>query len=168
MAKLTRSRYIVYIDASFGTGTANWYKVGKSLSSLDVELSPDVSTEKNIWDEVYATDNGYTPQTSVDPYYADPDDDIYEKILDIAMNRKVGDECRTKILEVVIDDESESTYKAWQEDILVKPTKVGGDTSGVAIPFDVYFDGNRQDGTVKYTDGTYKNGKPTFTATNAA
>lgn len=164
MAKLTRGRYIVYIDASFGDGEEKWYKVGKSLSSLDVELNPDVSTERNIWDETYATDNGYTPQTSVDPYYADPDDEIYEKILDIAMNRKTDGDCRTKIMEAVISDDTADTHKAWVEDILVKPTKTGGETAGFSIPFDVYFDGNRQEGTVTYTGGTYKNGTPKFTA----
>lgn len=164
MAKLTRGKYIVYIDASFGGETANWFKVGKSLSSLSVELNPDVATERNIFDEVYATDNGYTPQTSVDPYYTNPDDAIYAKIRDIAMNRLTGDDCRTKIMEVIIEDEKQPTYSAWTEDVLVKPTSTGGDTAGFSIPFDVYFDGNREEGTVTYSNGTYKNGIPTFTS----
>lgn len=168
LAKLTRGKYIVYLDTSFGTGTSSWYKIGKSLSSLDVELNPDVSTERNIFDETYATDNGYTPQTTVEPYYADPDDSIYEKILDIAMNRKVGDDCRTKIMEVVIDNETGSSFNAWTEDVLVKPTKTGGDTAGFSIPYDIYFDGGRQSGKVSYSDGTYKNGTPTFTPSTAA
>ena len=164
MAKLTRGRYIVYIDASFGGEAANWFKVGKSLSSLAVELNPDVSTERNIFDEVYATDNGYTPQTSVDPYYANPDDAIYAKIRNIAMNRLTGDECRTKIMEVIIESDEASSHSAWTEDVLVKPTSTGGDTAGFSIPFDVYFDGNREEGTVAYSNGTYKNGTPTFTS----
>ena len=162
MAKLTRGRYIVYIDASFGNGEPQWFKVGKSLSSLAVELNPDVSTERNIFDEVYATDNGYTPQTSVDPYYANPDDEIYEKLRNIAMNRLTGDDCRTKIMEVIVDDDEGETHSAWTEDILVKPTSTGGDTAGFAIPFDVYFDGGRQEGTVSYTGGNYMTGTPTF------
>lgn len=171
MAKLTRGRYIIYIDASFGGGTAQWFKVGKSLSSLTVDLSPDVTTEKNIFDEVYSVDNGYSPQTSVDPYHADPDDAIYDKLKDIAMNRLKGDACKTKILEVLVDDEgtgSTATYSAWQEDVIVKPTSTGGDTAGFAIPFNVYFDGNRQEGTVKYSTGTYKTGTPTFTPKSGA
>lgn len=168
MAKLTRGRYIVYIDASFGSGEPQWFKVGKSLSSLAVELNPDVTTERNIFDEVYATDNGYTPQTSVDPYHANPDDAIYEKIRDIAMNRLVGDACRTKIMEVIVEDDEGSSHSAWTEDVLIKPTSTGGDTAGFAIPFDVYFDGGREEGTVAYTGGNYKNGTPSFTANSAA
>ena len=168
MGKLTRGRYIVYIDASFGEGSAEWFKIGKSLSSLAVELNPDVSTERNIFDEVYATDNGYTPQTSVDPYHANPDDAIYGKIRDIAMNRLTGDSCRTKIMEVIIEDDGSETHSAWTEDVLIKPTSTGGDTAGFAIPFDVYFDGSRREGTVSYENGDYKTGTPTFTANNAA
>lgn len=137
MAKFPRSRYIVYIDASFGGETPNWFKIGKSLSSLAVELNPDVSTERNILGEVYAVDNGYTPQTSVDPYFANPDDAIYEKIRDIAMNRLTGDDCVTKIMEVIVEDEEAPSHSAWTENILVKPTSTGGDTAGFAIPFDV-------------------------------
>ena len=168
MAKLTRGRYIVYIDASFGSGDPVWFKVGKSLSSLAVELNPDVSTERNILDEVSATDNGYTPQTSVDPYHANPDDAIYEKIRDIAMNRLVGDECKTRIMEVIVEDDEATSHSAWVEDVLIKPTSTGGDTAGFAIPFDVYFDGNREEGKVSFTGGDYKKGTPEFTANSAA
>ena len=163
MAKLTRGRYIVYIDASFGSGTPDWFKVGKSLTSLAVELNPDVTVERNVLDEVTATDNGYTPQSTVDPYHANPDDEIYEKIRDIAMNRLSGDACKTKIMEVIVEDEKGTSHDAWTEDILVKPTSVGGDTSGFSIPYDVYFDGNRKQGTVSYSSGDYKTGTPTFT-----
>lgn len=162
MAKLTRGRYIVYIDASFGEGSPSWFAVGKDLNSLSVELNPDVSTEKNIFDESYATDNGYSPQTKVEPYYANPDDEIYEKIRDIAMNRLKGDSCRTKIMEVVVEDDTADTHKAWTENILVKPTSTGGDTSGFAIPYEIYFDGGREAGEVSYTDGNYKSGQPVF------
>ena len=168
MANLTRGKYIICIDASFGGETPVWYKVGKRLSSLTVELNPDVTTEKNIFDETFATDNGYAPETSVDPYMANPDDEIYEKIRDIAMNRLVGDACRTKIMEILVEDEEETAHKAWTEYIIVKPTSVGGDTSGLSIPFNVYFDGGREEGTVTYANGNYKTGTPTFAPNSAA
>ena len=163
MAKLTRGRYIIYIDASFGSSTPDWFKVGKSLTSLAVELNPDVTVERNILDEVTATDNGYTPQSSVDPYHANPDDAIYGKLRDIAMNRLTGDACKTKIMEVIVEDDEATSHSAWTEDIVVKPTSVGGDTSGFSIPYDFYFDGGRKQGTVSYSSGDYKTGTPTFT-----
>ena len=59
---------------------------------------------------------------------------------------------------MIIDDTSSTSYKAWMEDVIVKPQSYGGDTSGVAIPFDVLFNGNRKEGTVTITAGV-----PTFT-----
>ena len=167
MPQLTRGRYIIYIDASFGGTDPDWVKIGKGIESLQVDLSPDVSVAKDITDEVTATDNGYTPQTNVDPFYANPDDKIYSKIKDIAMNRLVGAACRTQLMEVIVEDETEDAHEAWTENVLVKPTSTGGGTDGFTIPYDVYFDGGRTVGTVSYPDKDYKKGTPTFEETKA-
>lgn len=154
--KLERKAYATYIDANFGSGSPEWFLIGKDIEEMSVELNPDTETVKNILGETSVKDNGYEPSMTADPYYANPDDGIYEPIKGIAMERKKGDACKTKILEVIIDDE-EGPYEAYQEDVIVKPTSYGGDTSGFAIPFEVHFDGNRKKGTV-----TISGGKPSF------
>ena len=128
------------------------------IEEMSVELNPDTETTKNILGETTVKDNGYEPSMSADPYYANPDDSIYEKLRDIAMNRKKGDSCKTRLLEVIVENTSDSSHKAWIEDVIVKPQSYGGDTSGVAIPFDILFNGNRKEGTVTISSGT-----PTFT-----
>lgn len=156
--KLNREALMHYIDSKFGaSGSPVWFLIGKDIDDMSVELNPDTETTKNILGETTVKDNGYEPSMSADPYYANPDDAIYEKIRDIAMNRLKGDECKTKILEVIMEDTA-GPHKAWQEDVIVKPQSYGGDTSGVAIPFDVLFNGNRVEGTVTITAGV-----PTFT-----
>lgn len=162
MAKLKRQALLHYIDSSFGGTTPVWFLVGTDMEELAVEMNPDVSTLKNILGETKATDNGYDPQISADPYYANPDDAIYEKIKDIALKRLTGDDCKTKVLEVIIDDDAATTFEAYQEDVIIKPTSYGGGSAGVNIPFDVYFDGNRQTGTV--TAVSVKAKAPVFTA----
>ena len=162
--KLTRGAYRTFLDATFGgEGTPNWWRIGKDIEEMSVELNPDVSSTKNIWDETSAQDNGYEPSMDADPYYANPEDAIYAKLQDIAMNRRKGDACKTKILEVIVEDTEAATHKAWTEDVIVKVSSYGGDTSGFAMPFTVTFDGNRVEGTVTITDG-----KPVFTAGTAA
>lgn len=156
MGKLKRSHLLHYIDASFGEGTPNWYLIGKDIEELAVELNPDTATIKNILDETVTNDNGYEPSVSVDTYYANVNDNIYEKIKDIAMNRLTGDDCKTKLLEVIIDNTT-GTYSAWQEDVIIKPQSYGGPQGGVNIPFNISFNGNRTKGTVTITDK-----KPTF------
>lgn len=156
--KLERKAYATYIDANFGSGVADWFLIGKDIEDMSVELNPDTETVKNILGETSVKDNGYEPTMTADPYYANPDDSIYTKLKEIAMERKVGDACKTKILEVIINPNDEgNSHEAYQEDVIVKPQSYGGDTSGFAIPFDVLFDGNRQKGTA-----TISSGKPTF------
>lgn len=153
--KLERKAYATYIDAKFGgSGSPEWFLIGKDIEDMSVELNPDTETVKNILGETSVKDNGYEPTMSADPYYANPSDSIYPKLKEIAMERKVGDACKTKILEVIIDPSDDGSHEAYEEDVIVKPQSYGGDTSGFAIPFDVLFDGNRKKGTATITGGT--------------
>lgn len=163
MKKLKRSALLHYLDSTFGGQTPAWFIIGKDVEDLSVELNPDTETVKNILDESTVNDNGYEPAFDVDTYFANPSDgEFYEKIKDIAMNRKTGDECKTKVLEILIDKTS-GPYDAWIEDCIVKPQSYGGAQGGVRIPYNVTFCGNRQKGTV-----TIVNRVPTFTPENTA
>lgn len=147
LGKLKRSAHLLYVDASFGGTTPLWFLVGKHVEDLSVELNPDTETVKNILDETVVNDNGYEPSIDVDTYYADPSDgDFYTKIKDIAMNRLTGDDCKTKVLEVLVDN-TLGTYDAWQEDAIIKPQSYGGSQGGISIPYNIMFNGNRTQGT---------------------
>lgn len=157
--KLTRGAFMTYLDASFGADeTYEWYLVGKDIEEMSTELNPDVETVKNILDETSVNDKGYEPSLEADPFYANPEDPLYPKLRDIAMGRLKGDDCKTTILELIVEDTKSSGHKSFIEDVYVKPTSIGGDTSGVSIPFTVYYAGNRKEGTVALS-----NKVPTFT-----
>lgn len=160
--KLKRSHLLHFVDSTFGgTGTPKFWLIGKDVEDMSVELNPDTETKKNILDETSVNDNGYEPSMDVDTYYANPGDDIYDQIKDIAMNRLTGDACKTTILEVLVDKTS-SPYDAWTEDVIIKPQSYGGPQGGVSIPYKVAFAGNRKKGTVAFS-----NGVPTFTASTS-
>lgn len=156
--KLSRSHLKHFIDASFGGDTPDWYKIGRDNSDLTMDLAPSTEIVKNVLDESEVTDNGYEPSMSVDPYYARKGDSIYPKIKDIAFNRRTNDDCKTQMLEVLID-KVESPFDAWIEDCIVKPQSYGGEQGGVTIPYTITPCGNRKHGTV-----TISAGKPVFTA----
>lgn len=158
--KLERKCLAQYLDSTFDVKktSPSWFLIGKNVEDMSTELNPDVTVAKDVTGENYAEDNGYTPSLEVDPYYANPDDGaFYEKILDIAMNRKVDDDCRTFLLEVLVEDTAAETHKAWREEVIVKPKSIGG-KSNVAIPYTVNYAGNRVEGTVTITGKV-----PTFT-----
>lgn len=162
MPKLNRKAFMTFLDADFKNVSEmshNWFLLGKDLEELSVEMNPDTETTKNILGETSVKDNGYEPSMSADPYYANTSDSIYPKIKSIAMDRLVGDECKTSILEVIIADTDDEQHEAWIENVIIKPQSYGGDTGGFAIPFDVNFDGGRKKGKV-----TFSGSVPTFVA----
>lgn len=157
--KLSRSHLLHYLDSAFSAaGSASWFLLGKDIEDMSVELNPDISSVKNVLDETSVEDNGYEPSLDLDTFYANPGDALYEKLKDIMMNRKTGDACKTKILEVVVD-KTKGAYDAWTEDVIVKPQSYGGPQGGVNIPFNITFAGNRTQGSVSFSETV-----PTFTA----
>lgn len=146
--KLGRSALLHYLDTGFDTSTADtaadWFLIGKDVEDMSVNLNPSITTKKNILDETSVDDEGYEPSFDVDTYYANPSDGVfYDKIKNIAMNRLTGDDCKTKVLEVLVDM-TEGPYEAWVEDVIVKPQTYGGAQGGVRIPYQVAFCGNRK------------------------
>lgn len=163
MSKLNREALAHYLDYSFGLdpSEATWEIIGDDIEEMSNELNPDIETVKNILGQTKTKDNGYEPTMDADPFYADPDKKIYPKIRDIALDRKKGDDCKTLMLEVIIEDTKATNHLAYVQEVIVKPQSYGGDTAGLNIPFQISEDGSRTKGYVTAT--SLKTGNPTFT-----
>lgn len=148
MANIERKRLAHYIDASFdATGnTPKYTRLGKDLEEYNLELNPDVEVSKNILGETTLKHSGYEPQSEVDTFYAVEGDPLYEKLEAIANGRLTGDDCLTTTVDVLVDSKGKVAW-AYREKVMVVPTSVGGDTSGVQIPFTIYNAGERVKGT---------------------
>ena len=152
MAKAERKYLAHYLDGAFDTTYAatNYVRLGKDLEEFNVELNPDVERKKNILGESSVAHNGYEVSTDASPFYYDYDDELSQKIMDIALSRSTADACKTSYVEVVLkpgaDGGAPTVVSAWREDVLVIPTSYGGDTSGVQVPFTINYAGNRVKG----------------------
>lgn len=146
MAKIERKYLAHYIDASFGGNSTNYYRIGKDLEEYGEELNPDVEVNKNILGEQSVQHNGYEVQSEVEPFYAYADDPLFEQLAMIANERKTGDDCKTTKVDVLLN-ESGTVEWAYREEVYVIPNTLGGDTSGVQIPFTIYNNGSRTAGT---------------------
>lgn len=144
-AKIERKYLAHFIDAGFGD-TVNYVRLGKDLEEYNEELNPDVEINKNILGEQTVQHNGYEVQSEVEPFYAREGDALFTQLCTIANERKTGDACKTTKVDVLLS-ESGTVVWAYREDCYVVPNTVGGDTSGVQVPFTVYNDGNRVSGT---------------------
>lgn len=146
MGKIERKYLAHFIDASFNGNTTNYIRLGKDLEEYQEELNPDVEVKKNILGEQTVIHNGYEVQSEVDPYYAEEGDPLWEKLAAIVNNRSTGEACMTTRVDLLITA-SGTVEWAYREDCYVVPNSLGGDTSGVQIPFTVYNTGNRVAGS---------------------
>mgnify|MGYP004706089821 CR=1 FL=1 len=161
MEKIERKYLAHYLDAGFGikgteesTYTPSYVRLGADLEEYNEELNPDVSVNKNILGEQSVVHNGYEVQSDVDPYYAYAGDKLFEQLSEIANGRKTGSACQTTKVDVLLKSDG-SVEWAYREDVYVIPNSVGGDTSGVQIPFTVYNAGNRVKGTWNVSSKTF-------------
>lgn len=126
--------------------TAEYERLGKDLEEYNVELNPDTETSKNILGESTFKHNGYEVSSEADPYYAEVESVLSQKLQEIIDNRYKDDNCKTNALEVHMWKETEGKYEAYQQDCYLVPTSYGGDTSGYQIPFTVNYVGERTKG----------------------
>lgn len=166
MAKLKRSALAHYLDTAWNKKVADASKavfeiLGDDIEDMSVEMNADTSQIKNILGQTKTTDNGFTPSMSADPWYADTESKLYPHMRDIVMEQITGDERKTLLLEVIVEDLEATTHTAYVREVKVTPTSYGGGTEGVNIPFTVDFDGAWVKGTV--TAESIKTGAPVFT-----
>lgn len=165
--RLNREALAHYLDTKWNkkatdAAEAVFEIIGNDIEDMSVEMNPDTSQVKNILGHSRTVDNGFTPTMNADPWYADPESGLYEHLRDIALEQKKGDERKSLLLEVVVEDTEAETHLAYVREVKVTPTSYGGGTEGFNIPFDVEFDGAWVKGTV--TAESVKAGAPVFTA----
>lgn len=144
-----RKLYAHFIDASMNGTTANYVRIGDDLEEYNIDLNPSVTQFRNILGESKIRNEGYEPSGSVSPYYYTDDDTLAAAVWGIADGRITGSGCETTVIDVLIDDDDSTmtSCPAYKENVKIVPQSMGGDTSGVQIPFQVYYNGSRVAGT---------------------
>lgn len=169
--KLNREAFAQYLDTGWNKKVADankaaWEILGEDIEEMSVEMNPDTSQTKNILGQTKTVDNGFAPTMSADPWYANTESKLYPHLRDISFEQLKGDERKTLLLEVIVEDTEADTYPAYVREVKVTPTSYGGGTEGFNIPFNVEFDGAWTKGSV--TAASVKDGSPVFTAANGA
>ena len=143
-----------FIDANFNDSPTDYVRLGEDLEEYSDELNPDIETKKNILGETRVVHKGYEVQGEVDPYYAYRGDPLFARLWKIANERRTGDACATTKVDILLAEDG-TVESAYRENVMVVPTKVGGDTSGIQIPFEVRNNGGRCEGTFDLTTKTF-------------
>ena len=151
--KIERKYLGHFIDSAFDATYASsaYVRLGKDLEEYNIEMNADTEEKENILGETSFNVKGYKPQSSVDTYYAYEGDALYTKLKAIIDGRSTGSQLKTSVVDVpmsvvsgTITPSSTDTYR---EDVIVVPKSIGGDGTGVNIPFEIHYVGNRTKGT---------------------
>ena len=152
MAKIERKYMAHYINAADAGGQANYIRLGKDLEEYNVELSAEVSKTKNILGESSILVSSYEKSGTVEPYYADKGDPLFDRLQAIVDNGSVLDDCNADIVEVHLwETAAEDTFPAVREKVVIEVTSYGGDSTGYQIPFNIHYTGEKEKGTFNPT-----------------
>nr|DAU47426.1 MAG TPA: hypothetical protein [Caudoviricetes sp.] len=155
--KIARKYMAHFLDSgSLCGGESSYERLGKDLEEYNIELNPDTETSKNIIGESTFKHNGYEVSSEADPYYAEADSVLSQKLQEIVDNRYTDDKLKTNAVEVHLwKAPTTGAYEAYQQACYVVPTSYGGDTSGYQIPFTVNYVGERTKGTYNVETGKF-------------
>ena len=157
MAKIERKYLAHFINAApVGAEAPIYQQLGKDLEEFSPELSAQVETKKNILGQTNVIISGYEKTGTVEPYYAEVGDALFERLQTIIDERQVLENLRTQVVEVKLWDAVEGgKYPAIREEAYIEVTSYGGDTSGYQIPFTLHFTGERVKGTFDVATKTF-------------
>lgn len=155
MAKIERKYLAHYINTAV-SGDAAYERLGKDLEEFSPELSAQVDTKKNILGETSILISSYEKTASVEPYYAETGDRLFDRLQAIIDDGLVLDQLKTDVVEVKLwENPQDRVYQAIREDAYIEVSSYGGDTSGYQIPFTLHFTGNKVKGTFDVATKTF-------------
>lgn len=156
MAKIERKYLAHYINTAT-TAEAAYVRLGKDLEEYGVELSAEVEKKKNILGETSVMVTSYEKSGSVEPYYAEKGDPLFERLQTIIDGGLVLDDCNTDVVEVKLWETTASNgFPATREKAVIEVTSYGGDNTGYQIPFNIHYTGEKEQGYFDPTTKTFK------------
>ena len=159
MAKIERKLMAHFINTDTTGSSPEYVRLGQDLEEYSPEMSAEVETKKNILGESSILISSYEKTGDVEPYYADKDDPLFERLQAIIDENKALDDLKTDIVEVKLwEQESSGKYPAIKEEAYIEITSYGGDTTGYQIPFTIHYTGKKTVGQFDPSTKTFTEG----------
>ena len=155
MAKIER-KYLAHFINTAESGEAVYERLGKDLEEFSPELAAQVDTKKNILGETSILISSYEKTGAVEPYYAESDSGLFQRLQAIIDDGLVLDKLKTDVVEVKLwETENDGSFAAIKEEAYIEVTSYGGDTTGYQIPFTLHFTGNKVKGRFDVNTKTF-------------
>jgi len=150
MAKIERKYMAHFVEVG-----DEYIRLGQDLEEYSPELSAQVEKTKNILGQTSVNIVGYEKSGTVEPYFAQAGDPLFEKLQGIIDGDLVLEDCKAALVEVKLWQGEGTAFPAIREECYLEVTSYGGDTQGYQIPFNIHYTGNKQPGTFDLTTKTF-------------
>jgi len=150
MAKIERKYMAHFVEVG-----DEYIRLGQDLEEYSPELSAQVEKTKNILGQTSVNIVGYENSGTVEPYFAQAGDPLFEKLQGIIDGDLVLEDCKAALVEVKLWQGEGTAFPAIREECYLEVTSYGGDTQGYQIPFNIHYTGNKQPGTFDLTTKTF-------------
>ena len=155
MAKIER-KYLAHFINTAESGEAVYERLGKDLEEFSPELAAQVDTKKNILGETSVLISSYEKTGAVEPYYAESESGLFQRLQTIIDEGLVLDKLKTDVVEVKLwEAGDDGSFAAIKEEAYIEITSYGGDTTGYQIPFTLHFTGNKVKGSFNVNTKTF-------------
>lgn len=155
MGKIARKLFMTFINTD-PSATAKYEVLGTDLEEFNIEMGANVIKSPNILGENSISIDKYEKTSSVEPYKAEADSDLFKFLKPIIDEEKTLDDLKTDVVHVnLFDTATGGAYPAHKEDVVIEVVSYGGNTEGFQIPFNIHYTGIRKKGTFNPTTKTF-------------
>lgn len=138
------------------TQEPEWELLGEGIEELSREMNNNVETTNDILGNTTTTVTKGNQVSSFDPFKCRKDSKLFAKLYKIYTDDLELSDCEMEFLEVsIFDKTAENTYNAIKQTGAVDLKSVGGDTTGLDMPFDVNYIGEKTKGTFNASTKTF-------------
>lgn len=160
MAKIEAKKYIRVIGIPTGNSEAKTYDyfiVGKGMEELSTEMNANVETTQDILGNNETKIASYAPSSTVSPYSADDEEELFDYLQGIIDEQKTLDNLLVQVLDVKLYEEaSTGAYPAVMQEGIVEITSyTRSATAGYTIDFNLHLKGNPVKGSFNPTAKTW-------------
>lgn len=156
MARIKRELFKTFINCTPGQESTSYEILGKDLEEFNIEMGANVTKSANILGETRITIDKYEKSSTVEPYKAEKDSPLFTFLKDIIDNEKLLDDLNTDVILVdVFGSETDGSYPAYKEEVVIEVSSYGGSTEGFQIPFNIHYTGKRVKGTFNPSTKTF-------------
>ncbi len=153
--KIQRKMVMHFVNV--GTSSApEWERIGKGIEELTREMNNNVESTTDITGQTDVEVTNGNQTTSVEPFKARRESKLFQKLYKIYTDDLELSDVEMEFLEVSVFDEiSEGVYAAIKQKGAVDLKSFGGPTTGVEMPFDINYIGEKEKGNFTLDTLTY-------------